>query len=87
MTGNQFGIDVQTSGLGLLNIVVGGAATITGTTSYGILAIATAGSLDVTTLGGMTINSASVGILAQNQGYVGPAGEQQFDFDFDAGHD
>ena len=68
VTGNQFGIDVQTSGLGLLNIVVGGAATITGTTSDGILAIATAGSLDVTTLAGVTINSASVGILAQNQG-------------------
>ncbi|MEO8834551.1 MAG: hypothetical protein ABI407_20265 [Bradyrhizobium sp.] len=68
VTGNQIGIDVHTSGLGLLNIVVGGAATITGTTSYGILAIATAGSLDVTTLGGTTINAGSAGILAENQG-------------------
>lgn len=68
VSGNQIGIDVHTSGLGLLNIVVGGAATITGTTSYAILAIATAGSLDVTTLPGVTINSGSVGILAQNQG-------------------
>ena len=32
------------------------------------MAIATAGSLDVTTLGGVTIHSASAGILAQNQG-------------------
>ena len=68
VTGNQIGIDVHTSGLGLLNILVGGGATITGTTSYGILAIATAGSLDVTTLGGTIINAGSAGILAENQG-------------------
>ena len=62
------GIDVHTSGLGLLNIVVGGGAMITGTNTYGILAIATAGSLDVTTLGGTIVNAASAGILAENQG-------------------
>ncbi|MGH6682429.1 MAG: beta strand repeat-containing protein, partial [Pseudolabrys sp.] len=68
VTANQIGIDVHTSGLGLLNIVVGGGAMITGTNSYGILAIATVGSLDVATLAGTTINAGSAGILAENQG-------------------
>ncbi|WP_079566273.1 Ig-like domain-containing protein [Bradyrhizobium erythrophlei] len=68
VTGGQFGIDAHTSGVGPLNIVVGGTAIITGTTSYGILAISTLGVLDVSTLPGITINSASSGILAENQG-------------------
>jgi len=68
VTGGQYGIDAHTSGAGALNIVVGGTAIITGTTSYGILAISTLGVLDVSTLPGITINSASSGILAENQG-------------------
>ncbi len=68
VTGGQYGIDAHTSGVGALNIVVGGTAIITGTTSYGILAISTLGVLDVSTLPGITINSASSGILAENQG-------------------
>lgn len=68
VTGGQFGIDAHTSGIGPLNIVVGGTAIITGTTSYGVLAISTLGVLDVSTLPGITINSASSGILAENQG-------------------
>ncbi len=68
VTGSQIGINVHTNGLGLLNILVGGGATITATTSYGVLAIATAGSTNVTTLGGTAIRAGSAGILAENQG-------------------
>ncbi|HEV2970327.1 MAG TPA: hypothetical protein VGY55_10070, partial [Pirellulales bacterium] len=72
VTGNTFAIQGVTSGLGPLTILVGGSATITGNTaaagSRGILAITLAGSSDVTTLQGVTINAAGYGILAANQG-------------------
>ena len=57
VSGNNVGISTRTSGMGLLNIVVGNAATITGTTSHGIVAISTLGAVKVTTLSGVTINS------------------------------
>jgi hypothetical protein len=70
----SIGIDVHTSGSGPLNIVVGGGiTTITGTTSYGILAISTLGVLDLNTLPGVTVHSGSAGIVAENQGSSVPS--------------
>ena len=74
VSGNNVGISTRTSGTGLLNIVVGNSATVTGTTSHGIVAISTLGAVKVTTLSGATINSNAVGILAQNQGTSVPQG-------------
>jgi hypothetical protein len=71
VSGSTVGIDVHTNGA--LNIVVGGGATITGTTSTGILAISTLGVLDVSTLPGVTVNSGSSGIFAENQGSSVPS--------------
>jgi hypothetical protein len=68
VSGSTIGIDAHTSGNGPLNIVVGGAATVASTTSFGILAISTLGVLDLSTLPGVTIRSGSVGVLAENQG-------------------
>jgi hypothetical protein len=74
VSGNTRGIFANTSGAGSLNIVVGSAATVTGTTSHGILAISTLGAVNITTLPGVTINSGAVGIFAQNQGTSVPQG-------------
>ena len=74
VSGNNVGISARASGTGLLNIVVGNSATVTGTTSHGIVAISTLGAERVTTLSGATINSNGVGILAQNQGTSVPQG-------------
>ncbi|TMJ52385.1 MAG: hypothetical protein E6G85_11905 [Alphaproteobacteria bacterium] len=77
VTGGQVGIKAVTSGAsvtsdtGPLDIVVGGTATITGTTtsttSNGIVAISGLGSSSVTTLAGVTVNAGANGIVVENQ--------------------
>jgi nitrogen fixation protein len=74
VSGGTAGISSRTSGAAPLSIVVGGNATVSGTTSHGIVAISTLGSVSVTTKPGTAVNSASaVGILVQNQGTSVPS--------------
>jgi hypothetical protein len=76
VSGQTVGISSRVSGSNPLNIVVGGAATVsgTGTSANGIFALSTSsGAIGITTMPGATINSGATGILAQNQGTSVPS--------------
>ncbi|MGY8630971.1 Ig-like domain-containing protein [Bradyrhizobium sp. 14AA] len=58
---------------GKVNILLGGGASLTSTSSYGLYAQTSSGDIGITTLFD-TINSGSAGILAQEQGIAGATG-------------
>ncbi len=69
VSASQAGINADTSGLGTLNIVIGGGAMIGSTAATGIFAIGTSsGNIDVSTVPGTSINAGASGIFAENQG-------------------
>jgi hypothetical protein len=68
VSGSTIGIAANTSGTGPLDIALGGAVTVTGTSLYGILASSMLGVVNINTSPDDTINSGSTGINALNQG-------------------